>query len=300
MEQQTTIQSNSNEMTAMIVSRNTIIANTVLFAAKLIAGIWGRSAAMVSDAIHSASDVLSTIIVMIGVKLANRDSDEKHPYGHERLECIAAITLGAILLCTGVGIAATAVENIFHINQNPIAVPKGIALAAAIVSIVVKELMYWYTKIAATRIRSDALLADAWHHRSDALSSIGSLIGIMAARMGYPIGDPIACVIISGVIVKVGIDIVIDSFRKMIDESCEKRIVEEFRKTVLEQDGVKEIDDIKTRKFGSRIYVDVDIAVDGMVNLIEAHMIAERVHHVIEKTFPDVKHCMVHVNPYLE
>lgn len=289
-----------NEKIAMTVSRNTIIANVVLFAGKLAAGICGRSAAMVSDAVHSASDVLSTIIVMIGVKLANQESDEKHPYGHERLECIASIILGAILLGTGAGIAISAIENIVHLKNHDIAVPKGIALAAAIVSIIVKELMYWYTKIPAKKIHSDALLADAWHHRSDALSSIGSFIGILAAKMGYKIGDPIACVIISGLIVKVGIDIVIDGFRKMIDESCDCKVVDSIRETVLIQEGVKAIDDIKTRKFGSRSYVDIDIAVDGMQNLFEAHMIAERVHRTVEKTYPEVKHCMVHVNPYLE
>lgn len=290
----------SNEKTAMIVSRNTIIVNIILSAGKLYAGIWGRSAAMISDAIHSASDVVSTVIVMIGVKCANRESDEKHPYGHERMECIAAVVLGVILLLTGVGIAKSGIESIIHLQDKPIAVPKAIALVAAIVSIVVKELMYWYTKIAATRIRSDALHADAWHHRSDALSSVGSMIGILAAKMGFPMGDPIACIIISALIIKVAIDIVIDSFRKMIDESCEHKIVEDMRLTVLVQEGVKAIDEIKTRKFGSRIYVDIDIAVDGMINLFEAHMIAERVHHMVEKGYPDVKHCMVHVNPFLE
>lgn len=288
------------ERIAMTVSINTILVNTVLSILKLVVGIIGKSSAMVSDSIHSASDVLSTVVVMVGVKLSSKESDKRHPYGHERMECIAAILLGGILFLTGVGIAVSGIEKAFFRGEESIAIPSGITLVAAVISIVVKEAMYWYTKLAAQKIHSDALLADAWHHRSDALSSIGSFIGILGAKLGFPVCDPIACVVISFFIMKVAVEIVVDSFRKMIDESCEEPLVKKMQQTVLEQDGVLGIDDMKTRLFGSKIYVDIDIVADGQLTLFEAHKIAEKVHLIIEETYPDVKHCMVHVNPCKE
>lgn len=285
------------EKRAMTVSKNTIYANSLLFLMKLIIGILGKSAAMVSDAIHSASDIVSTIVVMIGVKLSSKESDARHPYGHERLECIAAVLLGGILFLTGAGIAVSGIRQIFLQKMMYNTEPKGITLIAALVSIVTKEMMYWYTKFAAQKIHSDALLADAWHHRSDALSSIGSFIGIAGAKLGYPICDAIACIVIALLIMKVAVEIVVDSFRKMVDESCDEVLIEEMQETVREQEGVLGIDDMKTRIFGSKIYVDIDIVADGFLTLYEAHQIAERVHLAIETEYPDVKHCMVHVNP---
>lgn len=285
------------EHIAMTVSVHTILVNAVLFIFKLAIGLVGKSSAMISDGIHSASDVLSTIVVMIGVKLSSKESDKRHPYGHERMECIAAILLGGMLFLTGVGIAVSGIQKTFFSGEESIAIPSGITLVAAVLSIGVKEAMYWYTKLAAQKIHSDALLADAWHHRSDALSSIGSFIGILGAKLGFPVCDPIACVVISFFIMKVAVEIMVDSFRKMIDESCEEPLVEKMQHTVLELDGVMGIDDMKTRLFGSKIYVDIDIAADGQLSLFEAHRIAEKVHLTIEETYPDVKHCMVHVNP---
>lgn len=290
-------QQSEHEKIAVSVSRNTIIINLILFLFKFIAGIIGKSAAMISDSIHSASDVISTVVVIIGVKLSSKESDVKHPYGHERIECIAAVLLGGILFLTGVGIAVSGIQKAFFNAGGVYVEPKGIALVAAVLSIIVKEGMYWYTKLAAEKIHSDALRADAWHHRSDALSSIGSFIGIAGAKLGHPICDPIACILISFFIMKVAVEIVVDSFRKLIDESCDVDLVEKMRQTVMEQEGVLGIDDMKTRLFGSKIYVDIDIVADGELTLFEGHEIAERVHLAIENAYPDVKHCMVHVNP---
>ncbi|SET32987.1 cation diffusion facilitator family transporter [[Clostridium] polysaccharolyticum] len=293
-----TSQKREAERIAMKVSRNTIIGNFMLSVLKFGCGFFGKSSAMLSDAVHSASDVLSTIVVMIGVKLSNKESDKKHPYGHERLECIAAIILGIILFATGAGIAVSGIQKIWF-KGTEIAVPKGTTLWAAGISIAVKEVMYWYTKLAADKIHSDALLADAWHHRSDALSSVGSLIGIAGAKLGYPVCDPITCVIIAGVIVKAAAGIIINSFRKMVDESCDDTLVSSMKNMILEQEGVLGIDEMKTRMFGAKIYVDIDIAADGEISLDQAHKIAEKVHDTVEEQFPDVKHCMVHVSPYL-
>lgn len=287
--------SEQNERLAMKVSVNSMAVNILLSVFKLFAGVAAHSGAMVSDAVHSASDVFSTIVVMIGIKISGKDSDEEHPYGHERFECVAAILLSVVLCITGVGIGITGVR---HIREGSvIAVPGLLAMIAAVVSIVVKEGMYWYTRIAAKKINSSALMADAWHHRSDALSSVGSLVGIAGARMGYPVCDSIASIVICVFIVKASYDIFKDSIDKMTDKAWNKEQVEAMRRVILEEDGVLGIDKLQTRLFGSKVYVDIEICADSSKSLTEAHGIAERVHDEIEKQFEDVKHCMVHVNP---
>ena len=182
----------NREKIAMRISWYSIAVNVFLSLGKFVAGIFGHSAAMVSDAIHSASDVFATFIVMAGIKISGKASDEDHQYGHERLECVASILLSVILALTGLAIGYAGIEKIMHQDTESIAIPTFLPLAAAIISIVVKEAMYWYTRHYALMLESDALMADAWHHRSDSLSSVGSFIGILGARMGYPILDPIA------------------------------------------------------------------------------------------------------------
>ena len=285
------------EKTAMQVSMVSIVANFVLTVFKLAAGIIARSGAMISDAIHSASDVFSTIVVMIGIRISRRDSDKDHPYGHERLECVAAIVLATILAATGLGIGASAVRKIMGGHMEALAVPGILALVAAFVSILVKEVMYQYTRLCARRIDSSALMADAWHHRSDALSSIGALIGIAGARLGFPILDPVASVVICFFIEKAAYEIFMDAVDKMVDRACDRETEDQIRRIVLGQEGVLGIDRLMTRLFGARIYVDMEIAADGSRTLYETHEIAEQVHDAIEKAFPEVKHCMVHVNP---
>ena len=169
------------EQIAMRVSKTSILVNTLLSLAKLAAGILASSEAMISDAVHSASDVFSTFVVIIGIKMAGKKADKEHPYGHERMECVAAVILATILAFTGLGIGYTAVVKILSGNYENIMVPGCRALGAAVVSIAVKEGMYWYTIHAAVRIQSGALKADAWHHRSDALSSVGSFISSSTA-----------------------------------------------------------------------------------------------------------------------
>lgn len=286
------------EAVATKVTMVSIIGNFILSAFKLLAGILAHSGAMVSDAIHSASDVFSSIIVIIGVKLSARDSDKEHPYGHERFECVAAIILSVVLLFTGLAIGAEALQNIMGGNYESLAIPGQLALIAALISIVTKEAMYWYTRINAKRIDSSALMADAWHHRSDALSSIGALIGIAGARMGFPILDPIASLIICFFIAKAALDIFKDAIDKMVDHSCDIDTENAIRRLVESQTGVMGIDFLQTRVFGNKIYVDIEISADGNLSLNEAHEIAEKAHDAIENEFPKVKHIMVHVNPY--
>ena len=286
-----------HKKTAMRVSAVSIAVNLCLSAFKLAAGLIAHSGAMISDAVHSASDVLSTLIVMAGVSISGKKSDREHPYGHERMECVAAILLAVCLLATGLGIGFTAVEKLLAGGEQAIAVPGKLALIAAVVSIAVKEGMYWYTKKTAQKINSGALMADAWHHRSDALSSVGAFVGILGARMGLPIMDPLASAVICIFIVKASIDIFRDATDKMVDKSCDSETVDRMIFLALSNPKVKHVDEMRTRMFGARSYVDMEIAVDENLSLKEAHTIAEEVHSAVEQVFPQVKHCMVHVNP---
>lgn len=279
------------------VSFLTILANTGLSLLKLLAGILAHSSAMISDAIHSASDVFSTVVVIIGIRLAAKEPDREHPYGHERLECVAAIVLAIVLLITGLGIGADALGKIMKGNYDNLQTPGVPALIAAILSIAVKEGMYWYTRFYAIKIDSSALMADAWHHRSDAFSSIGALIGIAGARLGYPIMDSVASLVIFLFIVKAAYDIFKDALDKMVDHSCDEETEKAIYACVMKNEKVLGIDLLQTRIFGNKIYVDVEIAADGSYTLREAHTIAEAVHEDIEKNFPKVKHIMIHVNP---
>ena len=290
-------QTKASERIAMRVSRNSIFVNLLLAIGKLAAGIFGNSAAMVSDAVHSASDVFSTVIVMVGVKLSGKESDANHPYGHERLECVAAILLAVILAATGLGIGYQGIEVIWSGDTGKINVPTMLPLIAAIVSIAVKEGMYWYTIAVAKKLQSGALKADAWHHRSDALSSVGSFAGILGAKIGFPVLDPVTSIVISIFILKAVYDIFMDAVGKLTDEACDAQTVEQMRQCILGRDGVFGIDDIKTRMFGNKIYMDIEIQCDGNMTLFAAHEVAEDVHDEIERAFPNVKHCMVHVNP---
>ncbi len=279
------------------VSFITIIGNVILSVVKFLAGIIAHSNAMISDAVHSASDVFSTIVVIIGIKLASKEADKEHPYGHERLECVAAIVLAMVLIITGLGIGAEALKNIVQGNYSDLQVPGILALIAAIVSIVSKEAMYWYTRYYAKKIDSSALMADAWHHRSDAFSSIGALVGIGGARVGFPVMDSIASLVIFVFIVKAAYDIFKDAMDKMLDHSCDEETEKQIYDCVMKNEHVRGIDLLQTRIFGNKIYVDVEIQLYASYTLEEAHNIAETVHKDIEDSFPKVKHIMVHVNP---
>ena len=284
-----------HEKIAVNVSTVTIIINLVLAGFKFVAGFVAHSGAMISDAVHSASDVLATFIVILGVKLAGRDADRDHPYGHERLECVAALILGVILAATGFGIGLSGIRKIT--GGEELLIPGTLALIAAAVSIVVKEAMFWYTWLAAKKIDSSALKAEAWHHRSDALSSVGSFAGILGARLGFPALDPVASVVICLFILKAAWDILADALGKMTDHACPPALVQEMAESVLSQPGVLGLDILNTRLFGDRVYVDVEIRADGDLPLKVTHATAQAVHDALEAQFPQVKHCMVHVNP---
>lgn len=276
------------------VSKNTIIGNFILAFIKILIGFIARSTAMLADGMHSLSDVITTIGVIIGLKLSHKEADKSHPYGHEKIESITSLFLAIVLFLVAISIGYSGIIKI--INHSYVT-PGFSAIIAAIISIIVKELMYWYTIKYANQINSPSLKADAWHHRSDALSSAGALIGIAGARMGYPFLDPLVAIIIALVIIKVAFDISKQSIAQLIDEAASEEDIQVIIDRINSIDGIYEIKNLKTRKHSNRLYVDVDISVDATLTVEEGHKIALYVHNLIEED-SRIKHCMVHVNPY--
>ncbi len=278
-----------------------VIGNVFLAVFKITAGTIGHSAAMVSDAVHTLSDIFATIVAFIGVTLSKKEADREHPYGHERMECVASIILATILFLTGLGIGVNCARAIADGSYLEMEIPGIIAVVAAVVSILVKEAMFWYTMYYAGKFKSSAFKADAWHHRSDAISSIGALAGIIGARCGFPIMDQISGIVICLMILWVAYGIFKDAVGKMLDTSCEEAFEEELKAFVVrnaEESGhAVGIDLVRTRKFGEKIYVELEINADGNLSLNEAHGIADQLHDAIEVEYPDVKHVMIHMNP---
>lgn len=275
----------------------TVIVNVVLSAIKIIAGIIGNSSAMIADGVHTLSDVLTTFVVLLGLKVSSKEADEEHPYGHEKYESVFAKILSILLLLTGVLIGYEAIKILI---SGEFKTPKSIALAAAFLSIITKEGMYWYTIKVAKKIKSISMEADAWHHRSDVYSSIGTFVGILGAKLRFPALDPIAGIIVSIFVIKVGVELYIKSVKELVDESASADIINSIRLKTNEVNGVRGIKNLKTRVFGNKIYVDIEILVDSSISVKSGHDISERVHDKLEKEIPDIKHCMVHIEPFKE
>ena len=270
--------------------------NLLLATFKFIAGFVGKSDAMISDAVHSSSDIVGGLIVVIGVSFSEKQADDDHPYGHERLESVASLLLALLLFAAGLAVAYSSADKVLGGGYLTMETPGLIALIAAIVSILSKEGLFWYTMSAAKRLNSGALKAEAWHHRSDALSSIGSLIGIAGVRLGFPIMDPIAGLLISFFILKSAWDICKDAMEKMVDHRGDAQTEADIAAVVKKHPGV-EIDLLTTREFGRKLYADLEIRMDGNLTLSEAHRVAEAIHDELEHRFPQLKHVMIHINP---
>lgn len=282
--------------TIFVISLISIILNLVLSLGKAVIGVKLLSGAIISDAVHSASDVFSTIIIIIGTFVANKKEDKNHPYGHERFEEIASILLGCLLFFTGFEILKEAIITLRNGNYNLNIENINIGLILCVISIILKFLMYLFTYIYSKKINSSALKADAYHHLSDSLSSIGALIGLIGVMNNYYFADSIAACVISLFIFKTAFDIIKESTNKLTDMACDECDEEKIKEEILKFKDVT-IDDIKTRKFSNKIYIDIEIALDGNLSLYKAHEIAEDIHDNLEKLFPEIKHCMIHVNP---
>ena len=288
---------NNFEKTAIKVSLSNTAINLLLSIIKFIIGLICNSGAMISDAINSISDVLSSIIVIIGVKFSSKKSDKSHPYGHERFECVAALILAILLLVTGIFVGHVAIELLLSNEYKSIEIPSIFAIYVAVICIITKEFMYWYTRHYAKLLDSVSLMGVALDNRSDVFSTSCVLIGILGANLGAPILDIIARLIICLLIIKSSINIFNEAIRKMVDSSCSEKTEAEIINCAKSQEGVVKVDKIKTRIFGNKIYVDIIISAAPQITLSESYKISSSVHDAIENTFTNVKHITVQVKP---
>lgn len=277
------------------VSIVTIIVNILLGIFKIIAGFLGNSTAMVADGMHTASDVVTTVMVIVGVKISSKDADDDHPYGHEKFEPVFGKMISLFLALTGVMIGY---EGLIALIQGEYSKPAPIALVAAFLSIIVKEGMYWYTLRTAEKIQSVSMKADAWHHRTDAFSSIGTFVGILGASLGWTFLDPLTAIVVSLFIIKVGIDLYMQSMNQLVDKAAPEQLINQIKEITHQTEQVLGIHDLKTRVSGNKVYVDLEIYVDKKINIAEGHEIATKVHDLLEKNITEIKHCMVHVEPF--
>ncbi|MDY0023871.1 MAG: cation diffusion facilitator family transporter [Candidatus Izemoplasmatales bacterium] len=277
----------------------TIIANFFLAVIKLIGGIIGLSSVLITDAINSISDIATNLVVFISAKFSKKDKDKDHPYGHDKYDSMVSIFLGMALIITAFEVGKSAFTTLYNLifNDAVIAKPAWYTIVIVAVTLIVKELLYRKTKVDAKKANSQALLAQAWDHRSDTLTSIGALIGILGAMFGIGYLDPIASIFILIFILRLGFKIIKTGVSQVVDASADDEQISDLKKIVLGFNEVISIDEIKTRLFGVKYYVDLEISLDGSLSLEEAHEISERIHDKIEDELPDVKHCMIHVNP---
>lgn len=287
----------TNTQQAMRVSATNIIANAVLAALKFCAGIFAGSAAMISDGVHTAADVFDTLIVIVGIKFADKKPDAGHQYGHDRMECIAALILSGILFVTGLSIGADGIRNIMSGLQEDLRVPGMAALIVAIISVAAKEGLYWYTRAGAKKVGSGALMATAWHNRTDALSSVGAFIGIIGARLGLPIMDPIASVAICVLVLKVAVDIFRNSTARLVDKSCDEKTVALIREIIGSEPGVISIHDLKTRMFGANFYAEAEIIVERDRTAEEIFALTDDVRRKMKEKIPQMKDCTISIRP---
>lgn len=271
------------------------LVNVFLSIIKIGFGILGQSAALIADGVHSLSDLVSDLLVLVAVRLGAREADHDHPYGHRRFETIATVILGVGLIAIAGGISWDLYERI--LQPERLLIPRPSALGIAAISILANEWLYQYTKRVAVLTRSKLLLANAWHHRSDAISSIVVLIGIAGALLGYIWADAAAAVIVALMVAKIGVNLVSDSIKELVDTGLSEQIVDEIRAEIAATEGVRNIHLLRTRQMGEDALVDAHIVVNSRITVSEGHMIADVVRDMLIEKFDDVQEVLVHVDP---
>lgn len=269
------------------------LANLLLSTVKFIGGIVGNSTALIADAVHSLSDLLTDAIVLATHKIGQMPADSNHPYGHGRAETIGATIVGAVIILAGIWIAYDVSQVIASGSQL---VPTWLAAGAALFSILVNEGIFRYTRNVGEKINSPAIVANAWHHRSDAISSIAALIGILGAHFGYPIMDPLAGGVVALMILKVGYDILTDGLRDLMDTGLSEDQTREIQQIIDDIPEVKKFHDLRTRTLGGEVFMDVHILVDTDLTVTEGHAAAERVRRSLINAFGKVQDVLVHVD----
>jgi len=271
------------------------VVDLVLGVAKILVGWMAHSEALVADGIHSLSDLATDFVVLYAAKKSHEEADEDHPYGHGRIETIATVGLGAALILVSFGIAWDAV---IRINEPDLLFAPGVlALAVAFLSIVAKEIIYQYTMRVARRVRSNMLMANAWHSRSDAISSIVVFIGVAGAMMGHYYLDAVAAVVVAVMIAKIGVDLVLTSTRELIDTALEPELVESIRESITNVDGVRALHMLRTRRSGGHALVDLHLQVDPRISVSEGHQIGDTVRRRLLGSFDEVTDVTVHIDP---
>ena len=271
------------------------VVDLVLGVAKIIVGVIASSQALIADGIHSLSDLATDFLVLFAAKHAHREADDEHPYGHGRIETVATVVLGVSLVAVAIGISYDAVRRLM--TPELLLHPGWMALLVAVISVLSKELIYQYTARAARRLRSKMLHANAWHSRSDAISSIIVVIGVVATMLGYPSFDALAAVAVALMVAKIGWDLLWQSLQELIDTALDPERVEAIRETIMAVDGVRTCHMLRTRHSGSDALVDVHIQVDPALSVSEGHQIGEAVRWRLIKTIDDVSDVTVHIDP---
>lgn len=280
-----------SENQALHVTGAGLFFNIALALLKGVAGVLSNSAAMVADAGHSLSDVLSDLVTLWALRIAQTPKDQNHPYGHGKFEAIGSLFVALMLIVTGIGIAIHSVEHVEHQ-----VIPGNLALGVAVISIIVKEILYHITVYVGKREHKRVLIANAWHHRSDAISSIVALIGIGGAQWGFPVMDPMAGILVAGWIVKTGITIGYESVKELTDEAVEEDLLPSLDSVLAKIDGVEKYHDVRTRRMGSYILVDLHVQVNSQLSVSAGHQIGERVRLALLNKNPLVNEVLVHID----
>lgn len=277
------------------------VLNLILIVFKMLAGILGRSGAMVADAVHSLSDFVTDVIVLVFVRISNKPRDVDHDYGHGKYETLATALIGVLLFVVGVGVLAGGCSSILaYLRGETLGQPGMVALWAAVVSVVTKEWLYRYTRAVGRRANSKAVVANAWHHRSDALSSVGTMVGVGGAIFlgeDWRVLDPLAAVVVSVFILKVSVDLV----RPCVDELLEKSLPEDMERDitrlVLSAGGVAHLHNLCTRRIGNNVAIEFHICMDGNLSLTEAHRTASHIEELLREAYGERTHIVIHVEP---
>lgn len=291
-----------NTRTVIMATWIGIFVNMLLAILKAIGGILSGSRALLADALHSASDIVSSIVILFAVKIAARPPDDEHPYGHGKAENVASIFVALLLIVVGIEISLASIKIFF--GEAPLA-PKKIALVILIISIIIKEMLFHYKMYIGKKYRSAALITDAWHHRSDSLSSVAALFGVGTAMIGEHFnlslliyGDAVAGIFVSGIVIRVGYLLAKESSLVMMEKVLNKEEVVAYKKTIQAVDGVLRIDQIYARTHGSYLIIDLKISVDPYITVDEGHDIATEVKHKLLEEYEEVEDVLVHINPY--
>lgn len=279
------------------------VGNLILLLFKFVAGIWGHSSAMLADAVHSLSDFVTDVVVIVFVNISSKPKDDGHDYGHGKYETLATSIIGLALLVVGVSLFWDSLHKVFDywVLGEPLESPGWIALMAALVSILIKELLFQITYRVGKRQNSQAVIANAWHHRSDALSSIGTTLGIGGAILLGPdwhVLDPLAAMVVSVFIVKVSLELMIPAINDLLEQSLPKEVENEILSIISENPKVKEPHNLRTRRIGNDFAIEVHIRVDGDMSVREAHALTKEIERKLYQKYGNTTHVVIHVEPF--